>query len=151
MLAQMIHSTTIDERKGVPAISQLTWVWALVFTFFTSGLFALGMALHISYWVRSKRKTGVAFFLYLLFALIVALGFIPDRFIHQSALWGGFSTVASFVIGILWFGGAFELRRELMLYYATPEGAVLEINPWWTAVFTVYYLNYCLWVVKDSA
>jgi hypothetical protein len=38
-----------------------------------------------------------------------------------------------------------------MLYYASPEGGVLEISPWFTALFSVYYLNYCLWVVRDSA
>lgn len=141
----------IDQRKGVPGVSQLTWVWALVFTCFTSGLFAAGMALHISYWVRSKRNRGIAFFIYLLFAFAVALAFVPDRFFPQSAFWSGFSTAGSLVIAALWLGGTFALRRELMKYYATPEGAVLEINPWWTALFTVYYLNYCLWVVRDSA
>src|SRR6266536_6196020 len=122
-------SSTIDQRKGVPAVSRLTWIWALVFTCFTGGLFALGMALHISLWVRSRRKTGLAFFMYVLLALALVLGLIPDHFYPHVARWEALSTVASTGAAVLWIGGAFVLRRELMLYYATPEGGVLEINP----------------------
>jgi hypothetical protein len=54
-------------------------------------------------------------------------------------------------LALLWIANGFVLRRELMLYYASPEGGVLEISPWLTGLFSVYYLNYCLWVVRDSA
>jgi hypothetical protein len=137
----------IDERKGVPAVSQLTWVWALVLTLFSSGLFALGMALHISYWVRSKRKQGLAFYAYLILTVGLIFEFLPLRVVSNSLVIG----VVDTAWGVLWIGAAFLLRRELMSYYATPEGGVLEISPWWTGLFSIYYLNYCLWVVRDSA
>jgi hypothetical protein len=137
----------VDQRKGVPAISQLTWLWALVFTCFTSGLFALGMALHISWWVRNRRKTGVAFYGYLALTLLLIVDLIPDRMLGSSVPWESIGTMGAF----LWIANAFVLRRELMLYYASPEGGVLEINPWLTGLLSVHYLNYCLWVVRDSA
>jgi hypothetical protein len=34
----------VEEQKGVPGISRITWFWALVFTFFTSGVFAMGVS-----------------------------------------------------------------------------------------------------------
>jgi hypothetical protein len=144
-------SSAIDGRKGVPAVSQLTWFWALVFTFFSSGLFALGMALHISRWVRQKRKAGLAFLMYLLLTLGLALGLVPDRFFPKFFVWESLVSALSLAAVVLWIGGAFVLRRELMLYYASPVGSTLEISPWWTALFSIYYLNYCLWVVRDSA
>jgi len=142
-----MNDAQVDQRKGVPAISQLTWFWALLFTGLTSGLFALGMALHISWWIRNRRKMGVAFFGYLILALLLVADFLPDKLLPNSTSLEMISTAAA----LLWFGNAFVLRRELMRYYASPEGGVLEISPWWTGLFSIFYLNYCLWVVRDSA
>ena len=141
----------VDVRKGVPVVSRLSWGWAWLFTCVTSGLFMLGMALYISYWLRARRKSGLAFFVYLLFPLALTLSLIPARYFPRGIAGDSLSTVGSISIAALWIGGAFILRRELMLYYASPEGGVLEINPWWTGLFNIYYLNYCLWVVRDSA
>jgi hypothetical protein len=137
----------VETRKGVPAVSQLTWFWALVFTGFTSGLFALGMALHISWWVRNRRRAGVAFYGFLIVAVLTVIEFLPASVLHQSVAWEYVFTAGA----VIWIASAFILRRELMLYYASPEGGVLEINPWLTGLFSIYYLNYCLWVVRDSA
>jgi dipeptide/tripeptide permease len=138
----------MEERKGVPAISRLTWFWALVFTFFTSVVFALAMALHISFWVRSRRKRGFAFFGYLLIAASLVLGLLWSHHIARAEHW---ETIVSFEVVLIWVSMGFVLRRELMSYYASPEGGVLEMSRILTAVFSVYYLNYCLWVVRDSA
>jgi len=101
----------------------------------------------MSFWVWHKRGQGLAFYGYSLFAVLLGTGFLPFHPISSAAL----STAASSVCVVLWFASAFLLRRELMLFYASPEGGVLEIKPLWTVLFTVYYLNYCLWVVRDSA
>ncbi len=137
----------MDERKGVPAISRITWFWALVFTFFTSGIFAMGVALYLSIWVRLKRKRGISVYGYLIVAVLTILELLPTRLLSQSVPWEAIFTAGA----ILWVVTAFVLRYEIQLYYSTPEGSVLEISPLWTALFSVYYLNYCLWVVRDSA
>jgi hypothetical protein len=139
--------TEVDVRKGVPGISRLTWFWALVFTFFTSGAFALGVALYISIWIRRKRKTGFAIYGYLIVTALTVMELVPDKALSSALPWDAIFTGGA----VIWLGSAFILRRELMLYYASPEGGVLEISPWFTALFSVYYLNYCLWVVRDSA
>jgi hypothetical protein len=137
----------VEEQKGVPGISRITWFWALVFTFFTSGVFAMCVALYLSIWVRLKRKSGLAIYGYLVVAVLTILELLPERFLSQSVPWEAIFTAGA----LLWVITAFVLRRELQLYYATPEGSTLEISPLWTLLFSVYYLNYCLWVVRDSA
>ena len=137
----------VGTRKGVPAVSQITWLWALIFTGLTSGLFALGMALHISWWVRNRRRAGVALYGFLIVAVLTVIECLPATVLHQSLAWEYVFTAGA----VIWIASAFILRRELMLYYASPVGGVLEINPWLTGLFSIYYLNYCLWVVRDSA
>jgi hypothetical protein len=127
----------VDDRKGVPGISRITWFWALVFTFFTSGVFAMGVALYLSIWVRLKRKAGLAVFGYLVVAVLTILELLPARLLSHSVPWEAIFTAGA----VLWIITAFVLRRELQLYYATPEGSTLEISPLWTALFSVYYLN----------
>jgi hypothetical protein len=141
----------MNERKGVPRLSQITWFWAVVFTLFSSGAFALVLAIYLSAWIRIKRKAGIAIYIYSILAVSLPFDLIPDRFLPHGVALDYLSTVLSVAFGLLWILGAFLLRRELMLYYASREGGVLEMSPLWTALFTVYYLNYCLWVVRDSA
>jgi hypothetical protein len=139
------------ERKGVPAISRITWFWALVITFFSSGAFALGLGIYLSFWVRTKRKAGMALYGYLILTVSLALGLLPTSFFPRGVRWETFSTPVSIAVCLLWIACGFLLRHELMLYYKSPEGGSLEMSPLWTALFSVYYLNYCLWVVRDSA
>jgi hypothetical protein len=143
-------STIIQGRKGVPAVSRITWFWTLIFTFFSSGIFALGLAVYLSYWVRAKRKAGAALFIYVCLAVLLVIGLLPEHFFPTGVDWKVLSTPVSTGVALGCIAGGFLLRRELMLYYASPEGGVLEINPLWTGLFSVYYLNYCLWVVRDS-
>jgi len=141
----------MEGRKGVPWISRVTWFWAVVLTFFTCGVFPLGLAIYLSAWVRLKRKTGAAIYAYLVLAVALLSGLLPTAFFIQGVQWEIFSTPASIAICLLWIASGFLLRRELILYYKSPEGGILEMSPWFTGLFSVYYLNYCLWVVRDSA
>lgn len=141
----------MDERKGVPWISRMTWFWAVIYTLFSCGLFGFAMGLYISFWVRQKRGKGLAFWGYAIIVLGLAASYLPVAPIANATLTGHLSTILSLALGIAWFGNIFVLRHELMNYYASPEGGVLEISPLWTTIFNIYYLNYCLWVVRDSA
>ena len=136
----------MEDRKGVPVISHITWFWALVFTFFTSGIFALGVAIYLSAWIRIRRRAGFAIYGYLAVAILTIIELLPAHVLWNSTHWEAIFNAGA----VLWFVTGFVLRRELMLYYSSPEGGVLEMSPWLTGLFSVYYLNYCLWVVRDS-
>jgi len=110
-------------------------------------MFALGMALYIAWWVRNRRKTGAAFYVYSTVMVLALIGFLPFKFLQQSGAWEYVDTVASLV----WILNAFVLRQELRRFYKSPSGGELEMSPFFTAIFSVFYLNYCLWVVRDSA
>jgi hypothetical protein len=105
------------------------------------------MGIYLSGWIRLKRETGLAVYGYLLIPLLLVLGLLLNTILPASMPWDSITTA----LALLWIANGFVLRRELMLYYASPEGGVLEISPWLTGLFSVYYLNYCLWVVRDSA
>ncbi len=134
------------EQKGVPGISRITWFWALVFTFFTSGIFALGLALYLSFWVYARRKKGLAFYAYLVVAASLLLGLVPIHLFPHAMPWEALSTA----ISVLWIVAGFVLRREFQVYYVRPDGSLPPISPLWTALFSVYYLNYWLWVLRDT-
>ena len=105
------------------------------------------VALYLSIWVRVKRKAGLAVYGYTVVAVLTILELLPERLLSHSTPWEAIFTGGA----VLWIVTAFVLRHELQLYYAGPDGSTLEISPLWTALFSVYYLNYCLWVVRDSA
>jgi len=133
-------------QKGVPEISRITWFWALVFTFFTSGVFAMCVALYLSIWVHLRRKAGLAVYGYLVVAVLTVLELLPSRLLSASVPWESIFTAGA----ILWIISGFVLRREFQLYYARPDGSLPPISPLWTALFSVYYLNYWLWVLRDT-
>jgi hypothetical protein len=136
----------MDEQKGVPPISRITWFWALIFTFFTSGIFALAIALNLSWWVRQRRHSGVALYGYLLVTLLWVPEVIFFRFFSQHGFGENLFTIGA----VLWIVMAFVLRREFQLYYARSDGSLPPISPLWTTLFSVYYLNYWLWVLRDT-
>jgi len=146
-----IRPEEVTERKGVPAISRITWFWALVVTLFSSGAFALGLGIYLSFWVHAKRKAGAALYGYLILAVSLALGLLPTSFYPHGVRWETFSTPVSIAVCLLWIASGLLLRREFMRYYESPQGGKLEISLLWTVLFSVYYVNYCLWVVRDSA
>ena len=136
----------MTKQKGVPVISRLTWFWALIFTFFTSGFFALGLGLYLAFWVHAQRKTGFALYGYVVVAVALLLGLLPLHVFPHATPWEALSTA----ISVLWIVTAFVLRREFQLYYARPDGSLPPMSRLWTAVFSVYYLNYWLWVLRDT-
>lgn len=142
-----MSSYDVSARKEVPVISRLPWEWTLGLTGLTGGLLLFGMPLYISWWVWNRRKSGLAFYAYFVLTLLLMVDLIPQAMMPKGLPWESIGTV----VIVLWLANAFVLRRELMLYYASPEGGVLEISPWLTGLFSVFYLNYCLWVVRDSA
>lgn len=136
----------MEEQMGVPGINRITWFWALVFTFFTSGVFAMAVALYLSIWLRLRRKTGLAVYGYLIVAVLTILELLPARMLSHSVPLEAIFTAGA----VLWIITAFVLRREFQLYYARPDGSLPPISPLWTALFSVYYLNYWLWVLRDT-
>jgi hypothetical protein len=136
----------MEDRRGVPPISRITWFWALILTFCSSGIFALVLGLNLSLWVRKRRRSGVALFGYLLVVFLWVPEAIFFRFFSVRGLGENLFTIGASV----WVVSTFALRREFQLYYARPDGSLPPVNPWWTGIFSIYYLNYWLWVLRDS-
>jgi hypothetical protein len=58
-------------------------------------------------------------------------------------IWTDYSGFFSFATGVLWIVWAFKARRVLMAYAAT-LGIDLRMNRFYTIIFTLFYVLYCI-------
>jgi hypothetical protein len=123
----------------VPFISRIHWSWTVFLTPFTAGVLPLLLVLYISLWVYQRRRSGIAVYVYGIITLLMLLvSLVSIRLPHFGWVDDTFT-----ILIISWLASGLILRRELRLLY----GKEFEINPLWTALFSVYYLNYCLWAI----
>jgi hypothetical protein len=130
------------ESGYVPFISRIHWSWTLLLSAVTCGAFPLLLGLYFAWWIHERRHAGAAIYFYSAIALtILAASILPFGSI-QPALVEGF--VGAGVI--VWVTAGFILRNELRVHY----GREFEISLPLTAIFSVYYINYCLWAIGDG-
>jgi len=100
------------------------------------------MSLYFSWWTRSRSQRGIAIFLYGIETLtLLIVCFMPRSLISMNR-----AEDIITVILLLWIATALVLRHELRSLY----GREFEINPFLTVIFSVFYLNYCLWAIGDA-
>jgi hypothetical protein len=126
----------------VPFITRIHWSWTLLLTTLTAGLFPLFLALYLSWWVHRRRCAGISIYFYTAITILLLIANIPAiQHINPDLLEGVVSAAL-----VAWIAVGFLLRNELRSQY----GKEFEINPLFTTIFSVYYLNYCLWAIGDG-
>lgn len=129
------------ENQYVPQLCRLHWSWLAFMSAPTGGIAAQLFALYVSWWVRARRRRGVAVVLYA--ALSAAfLGLWATSYLVAPKITEDIATA----LILAWWATAFVLRYELREHF----GQEFEISPWLTAFFSVFYLNYCLWAISDA-
>ena len=136
----------MDINKGVPAISRVGWVWALVLTFGTSGLFAvaIGSELVVVDTTTGKKRAGILWIfvgVYTLDPRSFLCSFLLSAPAWTDAIYGWCHPLDS--IGL-------RASSELQELYAREDGSLPPMSILWTAVFSVFYLNYWLWTLRDT-
>jgi hypothetical protein len=126
----------------VPFISRMHWSWTILLSALTAGLFPLHLALYLSWWVHRRRGAGISIYLYSAIAILLLIACIPSIEHINPRLLEEVVTAAL----VAWIAVGFLLRNELRSQY----GKEFEINPLLTTIFSVYYLNYCLWAIGDG-
>jgi len=112
----------------------LGWIYLLVCL--SGNLLAVPLGLYLGLWIRTKRRGWSAFLIFLLIAgCILALGFEKS---------GRITIFTGTTLVILWLLGSFTLRYEVREIYREAEGEKLELSILYTALFSVWYLNYRL-------
>ena len=137
----------MENGEELPWISRVPWQWTVVISLVTGGLYALFIGLYLSIWVRAKSNAGVAALTYLTISLLGILGFLSERWPSIPMPLEAISSVGT----SLWIIAGFLLRRELRIYFRRPDGSMPEMSLLWTALFSVFYLNYCVWAEGDTA
>jgi len=136
-----------EPRDYLPLTAKFHWSWVILLCSLTSGAALILLGLYLSYWVRQRRKTGISLFLYLFFALSLAVSLIPNRFFPISIPWEDIGTF----VAVVWIAAGFVLRREIKRYLRDTEGFDPEIKLLWTSLFSVFYINYCLSVLREGS
>jgi len=129
------------EDQYVPQFCRIHWSWLWVLSAATGGIALMLLALYLSWWVRLRNGRGFAIYLYLATSVAFLVIWMLSHYIQPDRL----KNVASIVL-MVWWGIAFVLRKELNAHF----GNEFEISAWYTALLSVFYLDYCLWAISDS-
>jgi hypothetical protein len=129
----------LEDDYGRPWTASASLGWLTLFAVLTCGMAAPVLGIYLSLWMRRKGRSIVPLICFSLpFACFVAFPLvtvIPRS--YELADLCGFG-------GVMWVAGAFSLRREIKRYYKQREGWDIEIGPFFTFLFSVLYINYCL-------
>jgi hypothetical protein len=131
---------SLYDADGLPWTSRLSWGWILFLTFATGFLVAIPLGIYLGLWLKTKGRSVLVLSIYIALAVLgvaLALPFGPTN--SQSMI-----DAISLLAVILWFGGAYILRYQVVRYYSDREGTEFRINPFLTALLSVWYINGCL-------
>ena len=130
----------LEDDYGRPWTASASLGWLTLLAVLTCGVAAPLLGIYLALWVRRKGRSILPLICFSLpfacFVVTYPFGNILPRSYELIDL----STFG----GVMWIAGAFSLRREITRYYREKEGWNIEIRPFFTFVFSVLYINYCL-------
>jgi hypothetical protein len=129
----------LEDDYGRPWTASASLGWLTMLAVLTCGIAAPLLGIYLSLWMRRKGSSILPLICFSLpFACFVAFPLV-------TILPRSYELVDLFGFGgVMWIAGAFSLRREIKRYYREREGWEIEIGPFFTFVFSVLYINYCL-------
>jgi len=142
----MALSNLLEDNNGTPWIARLPWLWAFLISIVTAGAFPLTIGIYLSAWVWSKRSASRAIYAYGGIVVLATLAMLPIGIHFQASIMEDISTGGA----IIWVAAGFLLRRDLQLHFIRPDGDLPRMSILWTTLFSVYYLNYCVWAESDA-
>lgn len=129
------------EDRYVPRFCRLNWYWLGVLATGTAGAAVPLYGFYVGVWLKLRTGRSLAFYLY---GALTLLTFAVWGASHVTS-WRMLANVATILMLAIW-SASFILRHELRSHY----GPEFEISPWLTALFSVFYINYCLWAISDA-
>ena len=133
---------SLYDTDGLPWTSRLSWGWILFLTFTTGfGFFvAIPLGIYLGLWLKTKGRSALALSIYIALAALVLVLFLPFGRANSQSMTDAISLLAV----VLWFVGAYTLRYQVIRYYSDREGTEFRINPFLTALLSVWFINGCL-------
>jgi hypothetical protein len=130
----------LEDAYGRPWTASASLGWLTLLAVLTCGIAAPLLGIYLSLWIRRKGRSVWPLVCFSLPFAWFVVTFPLGRIIPPSL---SLVDLESF-IGVLWIAGAFSLRYEIRRYYREKEGWDIEIGPFFTFLFSVIYINYCL-------
>jgi hypothetical protein len=131
---------SLYDTDGLPWTSRLSWGWILFLTFATGFLVAIPLGIYLGLWLKTKWRSASALAIYIALAVLGLALLLPFGPANSQPMTDAITLLAV----ILWFGGAYTLRYQVIRYYSDREGAEFRINPFLTALLSVWFINGCL-------
>ncbi len=131
----------MTEDQYVPQFCRVHWSWVWILSAATGGIALLLLALYLSWWVKLRNGRGIALYLYIATSIALLGLWVASHAMRPDALESAMSAVL-----FAWWATGFVLRKELR----TDFGDEFEISLWFTALLSIFYLDYCLWAISDA-
>ena len=129
----------LEDDNGIPWTASTPLGWIVFLLACTLGTVTVLLALYLAVWMYTYRRpiplAG--------FSSAVAV-FIVDVTLSHWHWSAGADRLLDFMGSILFIAATYCLRYEIIRHYRKQEGWDIEINPWFTAIFSVIYINYRL-------
>ena len=130
----------LEDDYGRPWTATVSLGWLTLMAVLTCGIAAPILGIYLSLWIRRKGRS-VWPLVYFSLPFACFMGSYPlGKLLPHSFLLGNLDDF----VGLFWVAGAFALRHEIQRYYKEHEGWNIEIRPFFTLIFSVLYINYCL-------
>jgi len=132
--------STITELKDTINTKTLNFV---LLTIATAGIYPIIWMFVNTIKLEKTTKTKIADNTFLTWlAVCVGLGgSFSNQGDYMLDIIAGLITIASFVLYIIW---SFRAKKALQEYALTEHKVDLRMNGFYTFIFTVYYINYCV-------
>ncbi len=123
------------DSDGLPWVSRLGWGWLFLLSLLSGFSLAVGLGIYLGVWTKGKGQSLSSLYIYLALAILYAAS-VAAYLAHLTSKANSIDLIAA----VLWFAGAFTLRRQVIRYYSTREGTPFRINPILTGLFSVWYI-----------
>ncbi|WP_457278757.1 hypothetical protein [Polaromonas sp. P5_D5] len=122
-----------------PAPPQLHWALVLLFTLLTLGVFMIVWMFIQSTWVRKINPASNAT---TQFVIYVPLAIFAQILFEGSDNLKGVGFLLMLVSYVIFYFGAYSIRRSMLNHYNSVEPMQLELSAAMTFLFSTFYLQY---------
>jgi hypothetical protein len=122
-----------------PAPPQMHWALVLLFTILTLGIFMIAWIFVQSTWARKINPASNAT---TQFVIYVPLAIFAQILFEGSDNLKGVGFLLMLVSYVIFYFGAYSIRRSMLNHYNSVEPMQLELSAAMTFLFSTFYLQY---------
>jgi len=130
---------SLFDSDGLPWCSRLDWGWLFILSAITSFFGAILLGIYVGLWLKSKGRSSVALYAYLVLSALFVMAFLP---LPTAVPFVAFGEKFGSLMGLaIWVGAGYIVRSEVIRYYSEREGVRFHISPLLTGFLSVWYIS----------